>query len=502
MAITLNINSTDRTSLVVDKTLTGTLNLTSQVDVVEFHIRKYKAGVTYTPAIGDVVELIDDGTTVFGGEVINIQQSVESSVAGVYYSIRAVDYSRKLIDTVFTETYENDTIEDIIDDINTNYLSGFTVNNVVCNVSIDKIVFNQVSVFDAIRKLADLVAYHWYVDPNKDIHFFSKFTNSAPFSITDDNGKYIPKSLKYKVDGSEIVNHIIVRGGEYDANSQTDVITVSGNDSKSFILPQKMSNLQVELDTGAGYVAQAVGIEFIDDFTTKDVLYDYNQKSIRWNAALSDGDKIRFTGNPKAKVLAPAEDPTSIATYGRKSKVIIDKSIEDIDVARKRAAAELLKYKDEKAGIQVRTYETGLRAGQVITVNSTIQGINDQFLIQKVSFKMHGYDSFVYEAQLISTEEYGFIELLQALLRPEPAQENETEDQYEVKIDTNIVTVAESITQETPETDTATLSVAEDIQDDPIGSGVEPIWVLHYYFPASHSDTKRVGFLDRSLKVT
>ena len=33
-----------------------------------------------------------------------------------------------------------------------------------------------------------------------------------------------------------------------------DTITVKGGDTKSFVMPYKMSNLSVQVDTGAGFV--------------------------------------------------------------------------------------------------------------------------------------------------------------------------------------------------------------------------------------------------------
>jgi len=500
MAITVTVNSIDRTNLIIQTSLSVTQNLTSQVDTASFMYRKYGSR-TFVPAINDTVEITDDaGSTIFSGKIQTIDESVES-VEGVKYSVKCVDHTDDLINTLFSASYSSDTVGNIIADIITNYMSGFTTVNVNCNVTIDKIVFNQVSVFKAIKRLADIVRFQWYVDENKDIHFFPKFTKTAPYNLTDTSGNYIYKSLRRKIDGSQIVNKVIVRGGEYDGSSYTDVITVKGNDSKSFKLPYKMANLTVELDTGAGYSSQTVGVDFIDDFTTKDVLYNFNDKTIRFQTALSDNDKIRFSGNPKVRVLAIAEDTASQATYGVRGKLIRDNSIEDLNVARQRASGEITAYKDAVSNLSFSTYTAGLRAGMVINLNSTIRNTTDDYIIKTVKFSFHDNTRFKYTVQVVTTEKYGLIELLQRLLEPDSALENENEvaEKLETNIDT--INITELITNVTPEQDFTNLTLIEDIQDNPLGANTEPFYVLAPYFPSSHSDTKRVGYLDNSLQV-
>ena len=70
-----------------------------------------------------------------------------------------------------------------------------------------------------------------------------------------------------------------------------------------------------------------------------------------------------------------------------------------------------------------------------------------------------------------------------------------------IKLDKKTITITELIEVTSAVTDIATITVAEDIQKDPLGAGVEPTWVLGPYTPTSISDPKRVGLLDRSLKL-
>jgi hypothetical protein len=260
------------------------------------------------------------------------------------------------------------------------------------------------------------VRYDWYVDENKVVHFFSKGTLSAPFDLTDSSGNYVYTSLRRLLDGSQIANRVKVRGGEYDGDTYTDSITVAGDATKSFRLPYKFSNLTVKLNT----VAQVVGIDFIDNFSDKDVLHSFQEQTIRWETALSDADVIEFSGNPKVRVFAIAEDPPSIALYGKIEKLIRDNNITSNTVARQRAIAELYAYSASLIDAEFYTRTVGLRAGMQINISSTLRGSDDSLIIKSLVFRPIDKDNFGYDVKCVSQKRQGLIELLQSILEPEP----------------------------------------------------------------------------------
>lgn len=498
--IQILVNTVDVTSQIAQNTLEVTQRITHQVDSATFDVIK-AGGKTYTPAYGQEIEIYDGATKIFGGTVISVQTSPVGGPEGFLYRVRCVDWAYEMDKLLASRTYENETIHDIIDDLITTYAPGFTINNVLSTFLIEKIVFNQVPLSVCIKRLADVVNYDWYVDEDKDVHFFPKYANTAPFNLTDTNGNYIYKTLRRLSDGSEVVNRVKVRGGEYNGATYTDIITVSGNDSKSFKLPYRFANLTVELDTGGGYVAQNVGIDFIDDFTSDDVLHNFQEQMIRWETALAAGDKIRFSGNPKVPVFAVAEDPTSIAAYGTIEKLIRDTAIESNAVARRRANAELYVYAEPIIDAKFRTYTAGLRAGMLIQVQSDNQGIDDELMIKTLTFKMRDHDNFEYEAELISTRRYDFITLLQKILEPEPRPGDERETSEEIFTDTQVITVQEETEFVAAFEDNAQVEAQENYQIDPFGDETDALYVLSPYAPTSQTDPKRPGRLDISLVV-
>ncbi len=494
--IILKVNGTDRSSLVARDSLQIDQVLTSQVDTAVFNILKYGSR-SFVPAVGDDIGIYQDTTKIFGGTIASIKETEVSPADGLVFEVTATDYTALLDSKLASETYTNQTVAYIINDLVTKYASGFTSVNATSSFSIAKIVFNQVSLSQCFKRLADILRYDWYVDEVKDVHFFSKFTNAAPYNLTDTSGNYVNETLEREIDGTQIANTVKVRGGEYDGSTYTDKITVNGNNSKTFVLPYKFSNLAITVNG----VSKTVGIDNIDDFTTKQVLYNFTEKIIRFNAVLADGDQIQFSGNPKVPVLAIATDNTSIATYGVKEKLIRDTTIQDLSIARKRASAEVDAFKDPISSLKFDTITPGLRTGMVINLNSTIRSTTTDFIISTVHFEARTLADFKYSVEVVTTRQFGLIELLQQLLQPDPQQADDAEVAETIRTDTATVTIAELISVVSPYLDQVTVTIAESILKDPLGAGVAPTWVLANYTPTSQTDTKRMGRLDYSLTV-
>lgn len=489
MKVIIN-SSTDITDQISFPSLTVTQQLSNTVDKANFSVRKY-GSKTFTPAIGDDVEIYDGATKIFGGKIIEINESTESLLTEKIYSISCVDHTYEMDSLLVARTYTSETIGDIIADLITDFTpvgSGFTTNNAQSTFTISKIVFNQIPISQCLRRLADIVKYEWYVDENKDVHFFPKFTESAPFNMED--GNYVIKSYSRGLDGSQIVNRVKVRGGLYDGSTFTDTITVVGNETKSFKLPYLFSNLTIEVNG----TPQTVGIDFIDDFTTKDVLYNYQDQSFHFENPLSDADEIEYSGNPKVPVLAIAEDSVSIATYGVKEKLIKDNSIISNTTARKRANAELYAYAESVIDATFTTYTSGLRAGQVITTPD-----GDQMLIKTLKFASHTPLEFKYNISLISTQRYEFIDILRKIIAPE----NEDIDENEVSEQMYSVNEKVSILENIQKIDPFTADDNVTIVDYTTDSAVAPEdveWVYAPFAPSSITDVKRQARYDRDSK--
>lgn len=477
MKIQLTIDGTDRTRLVAPGTLRISNILTQQIDTASFSIRKF-GDRTFAPSVGQEVVIIRQPTTgfpytfpfvldgattrIFGGRIVSVEEEY-AELDYVNYKIDCVDYTRDLDKRLVVEQYENMTIDAIIADIRTNYWSSdITINNVDANITVKYIAFNYEYPSQCLKQLAQLVNYDWYIDYNKDVHFFAKETNAAPFSLTDTNGKYVYDSLRIRRDITPVRNTIYVRGGEYLG----DTITVEalGNGTKNIFETQyKMANLQL---TVSGQIKN-VGIDNVDNESLYDAMHNFQEKIIKFR-----GDKIpnnaknvKIIGNPYLPVLVKVRDNTSIANFsatdgndGIYEFKIVDKSIKTKEGARQRARAELLAYAATLSEGEFETYTDGLSAGQKITIQSTLRGISEDFIINRVEIRdlvphKPGTVSgkIKYNVSLITTRTFDQIDLLQKLLTDKDKEIVISDDEVldEIENGDETIEVAEAVTTTT-----------------------------------------------------
>jgi len=118
-------------------------------------------------------------------------------------------------------------------------------------------------------------------------------------------------------------------------------------------------------------------------------------------------------------------DATSIAAYGEREVLEKDDSITSTAEATQKANAILAAYKDPLKKGSFETYEAGLFSGQKINVNSTLRGINQDFIIESVSFVPRTPLNFVYKVNLMTQQDKGLLDFLEnEATKPTPVTED------------------------------------------------------------------------------
>lgn len=417
MPIVVTIDGTDRTSSVVFNSLRMTDTLNQQTDLLEFKVRKY-ASLTYVPALGDEVVVTRNGTTIFGGVVVRITEGLRSAKI-LEYIVTCNDYSQFLKRELATERYESQTVQDIIDDlVATHTTDGFTTTNVVGALTIGSISFNRLNVADCLQKLADAISYVWYVDYDKDIHFFPKNTEVGD-ALSDTSANYIYDSLEIIEDLTQLRNVILVQGGERESDAPRTELFSGDATRTQFALANKYASLPT---VEVGGVAQTVGVEFLDDDGSFDCMWNFNEKYIRFtagNTPASATNNIEVSGIYLYPIVVSVPNNASIAEFGRYEFSITDKSIRSQDEAIRRAVAELQSYQNELYEGSFRTYDDGFRSGQIISINSTQRAKSIDVLIQSVRATMRDPlgENLEYEVKFATLKSVGIIEYLQNQLR-------------------------------------------------------------------------------------
>jgi len=274
-----------------------------------------------------------------------------------------------------------------------------------------------------INKISKLHEYFWHVDFDRNIKMYAKDSTNAPYTLTSTSENF--GELIIEADASELKNMQVVRGGEApDENLYTQEEFGDGLKT-SWYLDYKPKSIAVYTDTGAGYVQKTIGIENLDNEATVDYVFNFNEKTLRKATAsvLSSTDKIKITYYPYKAIRVRYKDQDSIdmmkaLTGGDgiyEGGAITDTNIQTWDEARKRAKVEVETYKNPVVTATFITEKEGLRAGQIINIVDVDRGINENYLIQKISAKQKAKDYFVYNVQA-GTTLFGMIEFFQLLL--------------------------------------------------------------------------------------
>ena len=423
----IQINSVDRTNRVQYQSLKISDQVNQRRDTCSFVIKKTKDQV-FKPEVNQEVIVLDGTTRIFGGIITHVATRVES-VDHLVFDVDCADFSHLLDRRVVNERYRNRTVQFILDDILTKYdTEGFTLNNVDGGQNINSVTFNRVHISEAIEKLAEMTGFSWYVDYHKDIHFFPKNGELAPYNLTDTSGNFIWESLSLDNDFSQLRNAVFVQGGEEQGNERTEEFTAEGDEDERtyFRLAHKFAE---KPDVRVGAVTQTVGIEFLDDDGNFDCMWSFQEKYIRFTDGNipSVNDVVDVKGIPLFPIIVRVQSRTSIGQFGVYEFVIRDRSIQSRDEAKLRAQAELRAYQDGLIEGSFRTYEKGLRSGQRITINSPLRGINEDFVIQRVNFRMRTQEDGEWTVELATLRSVGVIAFLQNLLRDRGISEGESE---------------------------------------------------------------------------
>lgn len=229
---------------------------------------------------------------------------------------------------------------------------------------------------ETMQIISDTLGWYWYIDYDKNIHFFPQEQNAAPFEITETSNNFL--NLSIKVDTSRLLNRQVVEGGTETSISKYNQVVEGDGFVREWILKNKFKNLIVKLNDGistdvmeAGtdattvkatahglsvddyivnrsrqnavrkvltvpdtdtftvesvtgqipgdsfslFVQQNVGVEGIGDETINDYMSNFNEKSIRNaadNATLNTGDFLLFNYNEVNPILVQTSDNVSI----------------------------------------------------------------------------------------------------------------------------------------------------------------------------------------------
>ncbi len=485
----LTIGGVEFLEKVNKKSVIWNTNKNGRPDTLNLQIVNPDSGIE----IDDEVILKINGETEFAGRILRINKNLES-IGISKLSLECLDYSRDANKgELIAEIYKKQTADYIINDLITRYpqLSEFTQNNVDCPEVIDYLFIGHVNFLDTLRKISDLTGYDFYIDKNKDIHLYIVGAENAAFNVTDAGGEYIQGTLNMKETGDRIINSMIIEGGLFDATITSVENFVAAVAQVEFDLGSYYSGYSITVDT----ISKTVGVFGLNEASEYDALYDFSGRKIVFSAPLSGGEVIVWSGIEKLPVLVHVDEPNSIVTHGILSKRLIDKSLKTRNSAVQRGLAELSKYSETQSNGGFQTLKYGIRAGERIRITNTGLGIDEDYVVQDTSSRIHDdvnatdYGIFVTQVNVAKAEVIDATRILKQLLN----EKNKSVSANEILIlhkrfQENIIVGDEVLVDNNKQSIDENIQIA-DIVDDAINKTLE--WVHAPYFPSSFSDSKR-----------
>lgn len=364
--LSVSVYDYDSATLIDVSERTQHVSVTEKVDAI--------STVTVSVKDFDETHAFDDVSVTYAGRPIftGVIESQSDTLRGGHtlyrYSVlNGSDFALKFENRIVNRIYENVYIETIIADLLSSYSVGITGNNVRPTYkTIDRIVFQYTTLMECIRQLAEIAGWRWYVDANRDLHFFDvdEGAGNITFSTTTAGGlkrNILRDTIEMSTEiNDKTANRVWVVGAKQASPAYTEQFwTGDGNNAvftTAFIpnYPEVYENgvpKTIEADRGA--------------MSDKNYVYDKKNRVLKRNAgALPAGVTLRFRYRPTVQVIDYFEDSASIAKYGIYEKAVRDKTITEKLAARARGRAELKRRSNAIQRISFDTRELNVERGK------------------------------------------------------------------------------------------------------------------------------------------
>jgi len=360
--------------------------------------------------------------TIYGATWVNKRyfagfvSSVRKDVSGldVLHKCSCQDYTILLDTVLINEVYENKTDKEIIQDAFGTYLPEIDTSTYVADGKTHgRITFSRVTLREMLDTLSKESGLDWYVDYEKKLHYFTKETNLAPFDLSDSpdmSTSYPYSNFELVRRASQLANLVTVEGGYYRSDD-TDFELAGNGQTKELLLPYKLhapsgqSGILVYRndgdDTTPSWTQLTVGIDNIDDLSSKDVLYNFQEKLLKFASAPPNLNRaVKVTGRYEVPVLVRVRSQASYDKYGRWFEAkITNRDIDSREWARDEGKAFLAKHAFHKEYGRLTCLEDGLIAGQRVRIVNSLREVDDNYLIHKVTARLLGGTQWQYAVQ-------------------------------------------------------------------------------------------------------
>lgn len=406
MAVTMTINGNS------ESWLTSTLKIDDNINARS--TASFTVDTDNAIEVGQEVIILDDATRIFAGTIDSFTRTTPKGTTIKRYNITCVDYNQLGDRRIVAESYEDQTVSYIVNDLITKYLSaeGVSAGTIQTGPTMAQVVFNYITVTDCLNYIKDATGLNWNIDYNKQLHIFYREDNTdTGFSDADNN--FMDAEVEETREGYR--NRQYVRAGQ----DTTDIISLEKPTPKPDGISRKFSvryplATEPEIYINSTQVSSSdIGINGVEQNKkwywnkgSKDIVQDNSE------TVLSDTDVLEVTYQGLVPIIAQADNPEGQADRssteggtGVYEDIEQVASIDKKDAALDYAKGLLKKYADIPQRVNIRT-RTFKQAGKLIPIDISKLGLDGEYLIESVAItEQQGV--FFYDITCLSGESLG-----------------------------------------------------------------------------------------------
>jgi hypothetical protein len=346
-------------------------------------------------AWGQATQTWGDEITYYKGWIDKVVKTEPYSDGVFYHRISCVDSHYLADKRIIAKAYENERVGDIVKDIIETYLEdeGITEGVIEDGSIAIEAVFNYIPATDAFNSLAEKSGFWWRIDNDRKLHFRARAGNQAPYNISNDI-VIMKGSIDVENSNGKYRNKQYVKGSK-DITDPQDEIKFGDGENQTFTVGYPVAKAPtIQIDIGAGYISQTVGIRSID--TGKNWYWSKGDNAISQDSGgtpLGATDKIKITYQGEFDVVVVTFDEDLILERQETEEIgtgIVEDVFDDRNLTGRESAfdvanAKLKKYSEISQIVRIITPQRGFEVGQIVNVNLPKYSINnEEFLISKV----------------------------------------------------------------------------------------------------------------------
>lgn len=410
MALTFEVNSVNRLAYLRAGSLRIDKHFGVEVATCQLDDRTAPGSGAYRPTLGQSLYVMTDSELLFGGEIVDLEESAVWGSAGTptvtRINVTAKGYElladRVVIDSL---TITGGDALAIADDLCTSYLTPFNVTNIGAltgGPTVPDIVVDHQTLADVLAQLAQLSGYTWRINGDKE------FALVAPGGLT---GTGVTTSTALVAAGTELsaqqsrvlrANRLFFRTGGTGTVTHTESRVGNGTQTVFLLNIEPTVNPTAVDENGTPYALPSATWTF-----------NATLKAIVRATALGNGTPVSVSYDVELPTWGRVwEASTTDSTGNWVTASLVDAAIavsDQTDLAQATAWAqeEVARRASAPKVVRVSTRTPGYYPLQEITLTLTNMGVSGDYLVQSVAVDVYDADHIVYTLECVEGDVLG-----------------------------------------------------------------------------------------------